>query len=404
LSDRPTQAVILAGGRGTRLRPITDTIPKAMVPFHGEPFLGHIVRMLADRGFTDVLLLEGHLAGKIQEHFGDGGDYRVRVRHRVTDPDALTAFRVLDALDEIDDRFLLLYCDNYWPMRFEEMWEHYLERGVPSQITVYSNDDGYTRDSVIVEDGMCRVFDRTRRTPGLAGVEISYAILEKRVVAPLISANSDELFEQAVYPVLAERGQLAAYWTDHRYYSVGSHERLPLTDAFFARVPTVILDRDGTLNRRPPRAQYVTSPETFYWQPGVPEALARLHQAGWRVLIVTNQAGLARGAMTESQYQAVTTRMQADVESAGGHITHVYHCPHDWNEGCGCRKPAPGMLIQAQRDYHLDLTKTFYIGDDDRDLQAATAAGCNAALVGRHATLPQLIDRLLAGELETTVR
>lgn len=404
MNDRPTQAVILAGGRGTRLRPITDSIPKAMVPFHGEPFAGHIIHMLADRGFTDVLLLEGYLAEPMQDHFGDGRDYGVRIRHRVTPPESLTAFRVLDALDEIDDHFLLLYCDNYWPMRYDDMWEHYRERNMPCQITVYANDDGYTRDSVIVEDGMCRVFDRTRVTPGLTGVEISYAILDKRVVTPLISAQPDELFEQAVYPALAEDGQLAAFWTGHRYYSVGSHERLPLTDAFFARVPTVILDRDGTLNERPPQAQYVTSPEAFQWQPGALEALARLHQAGWRVLVVTNQAGLARGTLTESAYDAITARMCADVEAAGGHIERVYHCPHDWDEGCACRKPAPGMLIQAQRDHHLDLTRTFFIGDDERDAQAAAAAGCNAALIGPNATLPQLIDRLVAGELETTVR
>ena len=402
MPDRPTQAVVLAGGRGTRLRPITDRIPKALVPFHGEPFLGHVVQMLREQGFTDVLLLEGYRAEDLQAHFGDGDAYGVRVRHRVTDADALTAHRVLDALDDIDEQFLLLYCDNYWPMRFDAMWQHQLDRGAPCQITVYANDDGYTRDSVIVEDGMCRVFDRTRTTPGLEGVEISYATLARDVVAPLVQAQPDELFEQAVYPTLARQGQLAAFWSRHRYYSVGGHERLPLTEAFFARTPTVILDRDGTLTERPPRAQYVTSPDDLRWLPGSLEALARLHREGWRVLVVTNQAGIARGALTEADHHAITERMRADVESAGGHIEQVYHCPHGWDEGCACRKPAPGMLIQAQRDHHLDLTRTYFIGDDERDAQAADAAGCPAALVGPDTPLPDLIDRLLAGELETT--
>lgn len=403
MTDRPTQAVVLAGGRGSRLRPITDTIPKAMVPFHGEPFLGHVISMLREQGFTDVLLLEGYLAEVMQRHFADGTSYGLRIRHRVTDPDALTAHRVQDALEEIDERFLLLYCDNYWPMRFDAMWDHYERSGAPCQITVYANDDGYTRDSVIVEDGMCRVFDRTRQTPGLAGVEISYALLERDVVAPLLPTDGDELFEQAVYPGLAQRGRLAAFWSPHRYYSVGSHDRLPLTDAFLARTPTVILDRDGTLNERPPRAQYVTSPDQFRWLPGVLDSLVRLHHAGWRVIVVTNQAGIARGAMTEVDHAAVTRRMLADVEAAGGRITQVYHCPHDWDAGCACRKPAPGMLVQAQRDHHLDLTRTFFIGDDVRDAQAAEAAGSKSALVDAAHPLPQLIDRLMAGDLETIV-
>lgn len=399
MPERPTQAVVLAGGRGTRLRPITDEIPKAMVRFHGEPFLGHVVHMLREQGFTDVLLLEGYLAGVLQSHFGDGRQYGVRVQHRVTDPDALTAHRVQDALDDIDDRFLLLYCDNYWPMRFDDMWRHHLDQGAPCSITVYANDDGYTRDSVIVEDGMCRVFDRTRTTPDLAGVEISYAILERDVVAPLLPSDGDELFEQAVYPTLAERGQLSAYWSPHRYYSVGGHQRLPLTDAFFARTPTVIVDRDGTLNERPPKADYVTRPEDLRWLPGTLDALARLHAAGWRVLVMTNQAGIGRGVMTEDDFRAVTDRMLDDVAAAGGHVTQVYHCPHGWDDGCTCRKPAPGMLVRAQRDHHLDLTRTFVIGDDERDAQAAEAVGAPAALVDDDAPFPVLVDRLLAGRL-----
>ena len=203
--QRPTQAVILAGGRGTRLRPLTDTVPKPMIPFHGKPFLGYVAEMLREQGFERLLLLLGYLPEVVMDHFGDGSAYGLEVEYAVTAPDDLTAYRVQEAADLIDDTFLLLYCDNYWPMRFDRMWESYLESGAAGQITVYGNGDGYTRDSVIVgEDGFVEVFDRGRTTPGLKGVEISYAILDKSAVMPLLPEHQ-ELFEQAVYPVLTER-------------------------------------------------------------------------------------------------------------------------------------------------------------------------------------------------------
>ena len=384
---RPVQAVILAGGRGTRLAPITDTIPKAMVPFHGKPFMQHVIEMLREQGFERVLLLLGYKAEVIQEHFGDGRELGIEIQYSVTEPDDLTASRVRVAERLLEERFLLLYCDNYWPMRFEAMWASYLASGRPAQITVYTNKDGYTRDSVIVDpDGRVAVFDRGRTTPGLAGVEISYAILERDTVLELLPAREalpegDMLFEDAVYTPLAERGMLHAFVSDHRYYSVGGHARLPLTDAFFARVPTVIVDRDGTLNERPPRATYVTRPEDLRWLPGALEGLALLREAGHRVIVVTNQAGIGRGAMTEDDLAAVNARLLADAEAAGGRIEAIYHCPHDWDEGCECRKPRPGMLFQAQRDFHLDLTRTPFVGDDERDGQAADAAGCPFVMV-----------------------
>jgi histidinol-phosphate phosphatase family protein len=405
---RPTQAVILAGGRGTRLAPITDTIPKAMVPFHGKPFMEHTLDMLREQGFEKVLLLLGYKAEVIQEHFGDGSRLGLQIEYSVTGADDLTASRVRVAEAMLDERFLLLYCDNYWPMRFDAMWESYAASGRPAQITVYTNRDGYTRDSVIVEPGgKVAVFDRGRTTPGLAGVEISYAILERETVLGLLPPlealpAGDMLFEDAVYTPLAEQGLLHAFESDHRYYSVGGHARLPLTDAFFAREPAVILDRDGTLNERPPRASYVTRPEEFRWLPGALEALALLREAGHRVIVVTNQAGIGRGALTEEDLEAIHARMRADAEAAGGRIDAIYHCPHDWDEGCACRKPRPGMLFQAQREHHLDLTRTTFVGDDERDGEAADAAGAPFVLVTDERPLLPAVRSLLSDPIATT--
>jgi D-glycero-D-manno-heptose 1,7-bisphosphate phosphatase len=394
---RPRQAVILAGGRGTRLRPITDTRPKAMVAFHGKPFLGHVVDMLREQGFERVLMLLGYLPEVIIEHFGDGRDYGVAIEYDVTGADDLTTYRVQHAEHQIEDMFLLLYCDNYWPMQFDALWCSYVASGAPAQITVYSNRDGYTRDSVRVgEDGFVTVFDRSRTTPGLSGVEISYAILRKDVVFPLLP-ETPALIEEAVYPALTAERKLHAFVTGHRYYSVGGHERLPSTEAFLARRPAVILDRDGVLNVRPARAEYVRGPAEFEWLPGSLEALRLFRDADWRVVVVSNQAGIARGVMTEADLAAVHDRMRRDVEAVGGRIDSVYYCPHGWDDGCECRKPRPGMLFQAQRDHHLDLTRTPFIGDDERDALAARAAGCPSILVGEDRSLLDATCELLDG-------
>ena len=399
--ERPRQAVILAGGRGTRLRPLTDTQPKPMVEFHGRPFLEYLVEMLREQGFERVLMLLGYLPEVIQEHFGDGTGLGVEIDYEVTDPDDQTTTRVSLAKDRLEESFLLLYCDNYWPLSMDRMWERFAALGVPAMVTVYSNKDGYRpgKDSVLVDgDGLVRVFDRGRTTRGLQGVEISYAILSRSVLELL--PEEDEPIEAALYPRLAARGELGAYVSDHRYYSVGSLDRLEATERFLARRPALILDRDGVLNRKPPRAHYVTQPEEFEWLPGSLQALRVLREAGYTVAVVSNQAGVGRGEMTEADLAEVNARMVGEAEEAGGRIDAIYHCPHDWDEGCDCRKPAPGMLFQAQRELDLDLSRTPFIGDDDRDVEAAEAAGCPPILVSDHFTLLDAVGGLLRAKDE----
>jgi len=393
MTERPTQAVILAGGRGTRMRPLTDMRPKPMVEFHGKPFLEYMIEMLREQGFERVLLLLGHLPEVTQEHFGDGSGFGVEIDYSVSGADDLTVSRIQLVEQRLDNSFLLLYCDNYWPMRMDDMWQRFQALDVPAMVTVYANRDDYRpgKNSVRVEDGYVTAFDKSRTTPGLQGVEISYAILTRPVLELL--PEEDELIEVALYPQLAEKRQLGGYVTDHRYYSVGSLERLPVTERFLERRPAVILDRDGTLNRRPPQAQYVTTPEEFEWLPGSLEALSLLKEAGYTVAVVSNQAGIGRGAMTEDDLAAIHDRMLRD---AGGAIEAIYHCPHDWDEGCECRKPAPGMLFQAQRELDLDLSRTPFLGDDERDGQAAAAAGCPFEMVGEERPLLDAVRDLLA--------
>jgi histidinol-phosphate phosphatase family protein len=111
--------------------------------------------------------------------------------------------------------------------------------------------------------------------------------------------------------------------------------------------------------------------------------------------VVSNQAGVARGAMTENDLTAVHERMCAEARAAGARIDFVYHCPHDWDEGCECRKPAPGMLFQAQRELDLDLTRTPFLGDDERDGEAARAAGMPFTMVSEERPLLAAVEEIL---------
>lgn len=394
MTGRPRQAVILAGGRGERLRPYTDVTPKHMLPFSGRPFLGYLLEQLADSGFERVLLLLGYLPEATIAYCGDGSRWGLEIEYAVTPPAWQTALRLKQAFPQLDPLFLLLYCDNYWPMQFSRLWTHFLAHGARAQMTVYENADGYSRDNVRLDaGGRIDRYDKTRSIAGLSGVDIGYLLLRKEMIGAMPAIDAP--FEELLYPELCQRGELAGYRAGHRYYGVGSLERYRASEPFFAGQDAVLVDRDGVLNERPAPGEYVTSWREWRWRPGALEALRLLRESGRKVIVVTNQAGIARGRLTGEALEIIHGRMRRQARRAGGSIDAVYHCPHLWpaagERGCGCRKPEPGMLFAAQRDFHLDLTRTVFFGDDERDARAAENAGCLFSMVDERRTL---LDRV----------
>jgi len=365
-----------------------------MIEFHGRPFLEYLIEQVRDQGFNRVLLLLGYLPEVIREYFGDGSRFGVAIEYVVTDVDDETGARMRAAIDYIDPIFLFLYCDNYVPFSFAAMWSAWQRENALALVTVYANEDNYTKSNLIVgADGRILVYDKARRRPGLKGVDVGYMLAKKEILDLIPAGNVS--FEATVYPQLVANGNLRAFVTKHRYYSVGDHARLPITERFLRRQPTVLLDRDGVLNERMPRGEYVRSWAEWTWRPGALDALRLLTDQGFRLIVITNQAGIARKVMSEADLRDIHAHLRSDVAAAGGRIDQIYYCPHGWDEGCECRKPAPGMLYAAQRDFQLDLTRCLYIGDDERDMEAAKAASCPFVYVTSRTSLLDIAKSLL---------
>jgi len=142
----------------------------------------------------------------------------------------------------------------------------------------------------------------------------------------------------------------------------------------------VLLDRDGVINRRIVNG-YVTSWEQFVFLPGALEGLRLLATAGYQALVVSNQSAVGRGLMTMKDLSEITSRFVEKVRRHGGSIGGVYYCPHRPDENCECRKPKPGLLLQAQKEHGFDFASTYLVGDSETDLMAARSVGCLALFI-----------------------
>lgn len=380
------QAVILAGGMGTRMQPFTNDNPKPMYPINGVPFIEYLIIQIKEFGIHHVLLLLGYMPEKIMDYLGKGEKYDLHIEYAVTPPSFETGERLAEAGGKIKDDFLLLYCDNYCPVDYERLLRDFQTNDAVIQISAYTNEDHYTKDNLrVAENGCVELYDKKRISSHLEGVDIGYALVKKEALA-LFQDEKETVqsgnFELVTYPALVREKKLYATFTKHRYYSIGSWTRIEETKKFFDRRKTIFLDRDGTINVRPPKACYVEKEEEFIWLDGTMQAIRILKERGCRIILVSNQPGIARGRLTVEMLNRIHAKLQRELKQETGYeIDAIYFCPHNWDEGCECRKPKPGMLYQAQKDFALNLTKCILIGDDERDIQAGAEAGCRSILV-----------------------
>lgn len=143
----------------------------------------------------------------------------------------------------------------------------------------------------------------------------------------------------------------------------------------------IFLDRDGVINRDAGFGRYVTCWEEFEFLPGSLKALEGLNRAGYKVIVISNQAGVAQGFYTLKDLDEITKNMLKEVEKAGGKISSVHYCPHQEEDGCDCRKPKTGLFSQATKGLQVNFTDTFFVGDNRRDVLAAKAIGAKSIFV-----------------------
>ena len=158
------------------------------------------------------------------------------------------------------------------------------------------------------------------------------------------------------------------------------------------------LDRDGVINEKAPTEdEYVTCWEEMKILPGVAEGISLLNRAGFRVIVVSNQRSIAKGLITVAELEFIHRQMRDELARAGAKIDDIYYCPHELQPPCKCRKPEPGMLLEAAQAHEIDLTNSWIIGDSDKDVEAGRKAGCRTARVLR-------INDIKAGRADIVAR
>lgn len=395
-----TQAVILAGGAGTRLQPFTLKNPKPMVPVNGKPFLEHLINLLKENGIKEVVILTGYFGEKISKYFKGGEKLGIKIRYshmpflNDREDENQSGLRIKTAEKLLKDFFLLLYCDNYWPLKLVPHIRYFKDHPSDALVTVFSNLDNSTKNNTFVNDsGYVQKYDKSRTGKDLNGVEIGYMIISKKIL-DLISVKNSK-FEDIIFPKLIAKKRLSGFLTDQKYYSIGDMNRVKTTEKFLARKKIVLLDRDGVINKKPPEADYVKNWKEFEFLPKAIEAIKLLTESGYKIFIISNQAGIGRKIMTEGDLKKIHQKMVQAIKRGGGSIEDIYYCPHNWNDNCDCRKPKPGMLYQASREYLFDITKAIFIGDDIRDKYAGIAAGCKTILIKKNQSLYQVVNLML---------
>lgn len=372
----PEQAVILCGGRGERLRPLTDSLPKPMASVLGRPFLELLVCQFRDAGIRRIVLLNGYRGNQVAAHFGTGADFGVEIRSVQGAEEWETGRRITEAADLLDERFVLAYGDNFAPFRGDALAARHEACGLPVTLTVAAKERGNVR---LGADGAVEAYDPDRAETGLRHVEIGYMMVDRDPVLALDPGRGN--FSLTLRQLAAGR-RLAAFDPGVAYESISDLPRLRELEQFLLPKRILLVDRDGVINRRLPVGHYVRSRDEFGWIEDNVAGLERLANAGFEFVVISNQAGVGRGMMTADAVREVNAWMVKELARRGIRVRDVFFCPHHWDDHCRCRKPEPGMFYAASAKHRFWLGHTIYIGDDTRDAAAARNAGCGCTLVG----------------------
>ena len=219
------QAAILAGGLGTRLRPLTEKVPKALVPVGGRPFLEYEIELLKQNSIDDIVLCLGYLGEQVEEHFGDGKKFGVKIRYSHDGEELLGPIGGLKMAEEmLASEFFVTYGDAYLRLDYNGLMATLLRSGRMGAMAIYRNDGKHGKSDLVVQDEFVTAYDKKATLPGMVWINFGVTALRKAALKRLIAGRKYD--EEPFYRDLIERRQLLAYETNERFYEIGSPQGL----------------------------------------------------------------------------------------------------------------------------------------------------------------------------------
>ena len=395
--------VIMAGGKGTRIAQVNATVPKPMIPIEGKPILEYQIETLKNQGYTDIILIVGHMGNVIQEYFGDGAEFGVQISYIIEEQPLGTAGALYFLKDEIKDDFLLLNGDIIFDVNIQKFLEYHCKQGTVATILTHPNSHPYD-SGIIIADEKKRVINwlhkederlwyKNRVNAGLHMLsprifdlftEVKKCDLDRDILKPLIKDRELSVYDSPEY--IKDMG------TPDRYYAVIEDIKSGKVSAknLKNKQKAIFLDRDGTINKY---VGFLTDINEFELLDGVADAIQMINESGYLAIVVTNQPVIARGEVSVGELQEIHNKMETLLGQSGAYIDDIFYCPHHPHKGyegerpeykieCECRKPKPGMLFAAAEKNNIDLRESWMIGDGENDIEAGRNAGCKVCSVG----------------------
>lgn len=409
-------AVIMAGGKGTRIASLNSSIPKPLFPIAGKPVLEHEIEFLKRQGITDIILTVGHLAEQICSYFGNGSLFGVSINYIREEVPLGTAGALYYLKDRITDDFLLLNGDMILDVDFGRMLAFHKSHNANATLLVHPNDHPYDSGILITDANDCVrgwLTKEDHREWYANCVNAGVHILSPRMLERLTAPKKTDLDRDLLKPALSS-GSIYAYRSPEYVKDMGTPERMREVeqDLITGRVQqknlsqkqkAIFLDRDGTINKY---VGFLRDINDFTLIDGAAEAIRQINRSGYLAIVATNQPVIARGEMSWEELYAIHNKMETLLGQEGAYVDDIFICPHHPDKGfsgerpeykivCGCRKPKPGLLLQAAEKYNIDLAKSWMIGDSPTDEQAGQDAGCRTIITNN---LAQAVAHILSLE------
>ena len=394
------------GGLGTRIHTAEPNVPKAMVDVHGSPFFFYQLTLMKEQGFRDFLFCVGHMSESVQEFFGDGGEYGLRIRYSSDGATPMgTGGALRKAFKLLAGDFIVIYGDGFLDTDYRELVYRYRivkeKQGKEGLLTVYKNKNKYCKSNVRYEDGQVLSYDKWNPSSDMEHIDFGAAVLSGSVIEAIPPGKKADLAD--VYHQLAADGRLAGLEVRKRFYEIGTPDSLEEFKTFIGRriskkKPAIFFDRDGTLNEMVYKDDVDQSdsplePEEVRLLPGVVEALLTLRSLGYLLVVITNQPAVAKGKTTVEKLYDVNRRFTDLVAQGGVEFDDVMICPHhpvgselcmdkSLVRDCNCRKPSPGLIEEAVKKLNIDVGESYVVGDRLSDILAGKAAGAKTVYIG----------------------